>query len=212
MTYVIFSYLLLKLSLLQSSSFYSPFHILFNSKTLKVSVSSVSNFPPSILSWTHSNPRFYLQLSEDMALIKVLKTSALLSQRSFLSSHVAQPIISIVHTHCVLFETVFLHWTSRLLACLVLFLLLWWLLFIYLLCFSSSLHWSPQAWSLDLVCFLSMLTLLRNWSSLRDLSAYTSNLSLSLEIHTHVSMSHDTTTRQLTVNMFKTLNSPTTTI
>lgn len=90
-----------------------PFSYSFYSKTFKVSVSSVSNFPPSILSWTHSNPRFYLQLSEDMALIKVLKTSALLSQRSFLSSHLAQPIISIVHTHCVLFETVFLHWAFK---------------------------------------------------------------------------------------------------
>ena len=35
MTYVIFSYLLLKLSLLQSSSFYSPFHILFIAKLWK---------------------------------------------------------------------------------------------------------------------------------------------------------------------------------
>ena len=152
-----------------------------------------------------------------MAIIKVLKTSDLLSQRSFLSSHFS--VLILLNQWLALYTITvsslrqcFFIRPPRLSACLVLFLLLWWLLFIYLLCFSLSLHWSPQAWSLDLVCFLSMLTLLRNSSSLKDLSNYTSNLSLSPEIHTHLSMTHDTTTRQLTVDMFKIPNSPTTTI
>lgn len=78
-----------------------------------MSIPSVSNFSPLILSWTYSNPRFYLQLSADMALIKVLKTSTLVSQWSFFSPHLTQPIIGIGHNHCLLFETLFLHWASK---------------------------------------------------------------------------------------------------
>lgn len=79
---------------------------------------SLLQFPSSHYFLKLLQSGFHLHLFGDILLIRVLKTSSLLSQWSFPYPHLTQSIISIGHNHCLLFETLSTHphphhWASK---------------------------------------------------------------------------------------------------